>query len=423
MGFKIVEILINDAREKILVQDYMPLYYPNLFITTDYRGRSPNTQDKVLRHIALFCMYLENQSIDLVNRLEQRPNSVYLTDFEISRFIADANFSKSTLDKKYSGVRILEKGFEYVSRSHTEQRCEAVRDYLEFLYEKLGDDKSRAAAAIDLKKRINRKIKSASPAWKKRRNNDLIGLSDLCRHRLLEATFPEFPDNPFTADSLKYRNYIIILLGLELGLRRSEMLLIKISDLMWHNNQIAIVGLEDETIDPRKFGPRLKTNERVLPLTDNLAWAIRTYIDDYRSKKNTKSNSKKHPFLLVAHHRNEGQPMSIKAVDGLFNRLGEVFPELAGIHPHALRHDAVFSLLQSMKVELDRLTPEDRTTQTQKVLTYAFGWGPDSDMPSLYGAKYWKEEADKAILKRSDRFKKIREQVELSLKKGTTSAK
>jgi hypothetical protein len=33
-----------------------------------------------------------------------------------------------------------------------------------------------------------------------------------------------------------------------------------------------------------------------------------------------------------------------------------------------------------------------------------FGWSPDSNMPGLYGAKFWKEEADKAIQKRAERF-------------------
>ena len=62
------------------------------------------------------------------------------------------------------------------------------------------------------------------------------------------------------------------------------------------------------------------------------------------------------------------------------------------------------------------LTPEDRTTKVQKVLTYAFGWSSESNMPSLYGAKFWKEEANKAMKKRSDKFKAIRESVETEVR-------
>ncbi|OWL84021.1 site-specific integrase [Halopseudomonas aestusnigri] len=412
MSYQVVEIRLNGGREKVLVQDRVPLYYPNLLVTHKFRNRSPNTQDKLLRHIALFHEFLDSLSIDLISRLEQRPKSAYLTDSEISRFMVDAHLSKITLDKKHAGVSLLEKAYEFVGSAHAEQRCETVRDYLDFLYERLGDEVTREDAARDLKKRFNRKIKSARPAWKRTRNDEIKGLTKEQRESLLEVAHPESNANPFTTGAHKYRNYIIVLLGLELGLRRSEMLLIKLSDIMWHINQIAIVGLEDESIDPRKTGPRPKTNERMLPIPDELARAIQKYVDTYRRTEASASDANNHPFLLVAHHRNEGQPMSIKAVDGLFNRLGETVPKLAGIHSHRLRHDAVFTLLRSMKEDLGALTPEDRTTQTQKVLTYAFGWRSNSEMPGLYGAKYWKEEADKAVKKRSENFQRIREEVE-----------
>ncbi|HCV41433.1 MAG TPA: site-specific integrase, partial [Pseudomonas sp.] len=62
-----------------------------------------------------------------------------------------------------------------------------------------------------------------------------------------------------------------------------------------------------------------------------------------------------------------------------------------------------------MREELAALTPEDRTTQVQKTLTWMFGWSPESNMPGLYGAKFWKEEADKAIQKRAERFTSSRQ--------------
>ena len=70
-----------------------------------------------------------------------------------------------------------------------------------------------------------------------------------------------------------------------------------------------------------------------------------------------------------------------------------------------------------MRDELEKLTPEDRTTKVQKILTYAYGWSEESNMPGLYGAKFWKEEADKAMKKRSDKFKSIREGIEAQINK------
>ncbi|UZJ44207.1 site-specific integrase [Marinimicrobium sp. C6131] len=418
MGHQTAEIRINGARRKVLVQERMPVYYPNLYVTLEQSGRALYTQQKYLEHIGRFEDFLEYESIDLINRLEERPESRYLTDSEISRFVVNATLNKSTLDSKYIGARLLPAAYKTVGRAHAQQRLEAVRDYLKFLYDKLGDEATRDAAVDDVERRFNRKIKAARPAWKKSKNDDMKGLTNQERDRLLEVMHPESAENPFTNEALKLRNYIILLLGLDMGLRRSEMLLIKLSDIHWHNGQLSVVDLESDEIDPRTLAPQFKTHERMLQMNDDLVWVIREYVDTYRVLKKGPSKATNHPFLLVSHRRNEGSPMSVKALDGILPRVRKVVPELAHVHPHILRHDAVYTLLESMREELEALTPEDRTTQVQKVLTYAFGWSPESNMPSLYGAKFWKEEADKAMKKRSDKFKAIREGVETEIRKG-----
>jgi integrase len=420
VNHQIVEIKMNGARRKVLVQELIPLYYPNLYVTQEKFARALNTQQKHLEHIALFEDFLKFETIDLIVRLEERPMPRYLTDSEISRFVADAALNKSTLDKKYSGARLLPKAETTVGRIHAQQRLEAVRDYLHFLYDKLGEETTRDAAIDDLERRFNRKIKAARPAWKKRKNDDIKGLSSLERDRLLEVMHPENAENPFANKALKLRNYIILLLGLDLGLRRSEMLLIKLSDIHWHSEELSVVDLEDHEIDPRTLAPQFKTHERMLPMGDDLTWALKEYTDTYRVSKKSPHKAKKHPFLLVSHRRNYGCPMSIKALDGILPRVGKVAPELTHIHPHILRHDAVCILLESMRDELNALTPEDRTTKIQKILTYAFGWSEESKMPGLYGAKFWKEEADKAMRKRSNRFKAIIESIETRIRKENT---
>ncbi|MBL4797306.1 MAG: site-specific integrase [Oleispira sp.] len=420
MTHQIVEIKVNGARRKVLVQERTPIYYPNLYVTQEKSARALNTQQKYLEHIGLFEDFLKFETIDLIVRLEERPKPRYLTDSEISRFVADAALNKSTLNKKYAGIHLLLKTNETVGRIHAQQRLEAVRDYLHFLYDKLGEETTRDAAIDDLERRFNRKIKAARPAWKKRKNDDIKGLSSLERDRLLEVMHPACAENPFANKALKLRNYIILLLGLDLGLRRSEMLLIKLSDIHWHSEQLSVVDLEDHEIDPRALAPQFKTHERMLPMSDELTWALKEYADTYRASKKRPSEAKKHPFLLVSHRRNDGRPMSVKALDGILPRVGKVAPELTHVHPHILRHDAVYTLLESMRDELDILTPEDRTTKVQKILTYAFGWSPESNMPGIYGAKFWKEEADKAMKKRSDKFKAIIESIETEIRKGNT---
>ena len=420
MSYRVIEQVVNAARRKLLVQDHIPVYYPNLYVTFELSGKALETTKKYLEHLAVFEDFLAFSSIDLISRLEQRPKSQYLTDSEISRFVSDAGFNKVTLAKKYAGMRLHPTSYESVGKIHAKQRIEAVRDYLAFLYDKLGDHWTRNEAVDDVKRRFNRKIKAASPGWKKMRIDGIRGLTITERDRLLEVMHPESAENPFADEAIRLRNYIILLLGLDMGLRRSEMLLIKTSDIHWHSRQLSVVNLEDESIDPRTMAPQFKTHERMLVMSDDLYEAISQYESKYRYRKTHTgpSQAKKHPFLLVAHRRSEGKPMSIKALDGVFPRAGKVVPELAHIHPHILRHDAVYTMLESMREELEKLTPEDRTTQVQKVLTWMFGWSPESNMPSLYGAKFWQEEADKAMKKRSDKFKAVRESVETGIQNG-----
>lgn len=415
MSHQIVEVRINGARGKVLVQEHMPVYYPNLYVTLELAGRALNTKHKYLEHIGLVEKFLAHEGIDLIARLERRPSSRYLTDSEISRLVADAALHKSVLDKKYAGARLLQSAYKIVGRVHAQQRLEAAREYLKFLYEKLGDEVTRYTAIDDVEGRINRKIISARPSWKKNKNEDIKGLTDQERERLLQVMHPSSVENPFANEAIKLRNYIILLLGLEMGLRRSEMLLIKLSDISWHKKELSVVNLENEGIDPRTLAPQFKTHERILVMGDELLFAIKTYVDTYRTNKNRPPAAKEHPFLLISHRRNEGKPLSVKALDGIFPRASSATPELTHVHPHLLRHDAVYTLLESMRKDLEKLTPEDRTTQVQKVLTYAFGWSSNSDMPGLYGAKFWKEEANRAMQIRSDNFKAKREKKNIKL--------
>lgn len=417
MGHQTVEIMINGTRAKVLVQNMVPVFYPNLYATQMLSRRALNTQKKYLDHIGLFEDFLEFESIDLISRLEERPESRYLTDAEISRFVSDAAFKKTALDKKNKRARLLPAAFEPVGRVHAQQRLETVRDYLDWLYDKLGDQYSRGKAVDDVKRRFNRKIKAARPAWRKTKVDDMKGLTRQERDRLLEVMHPDSVDNPFANKALKLRNYIVLLLGLDMGLRRSEMLLVKLSDISWHSGQLAVINLEKEEVDPRHEAPQFKTHERQLVMSEELIWAIKEYVDAYRVSTKGRSEKRKHPFLLVSHRRNEGMALSVKALDGVLIRVGSVAPELNHIHLHVLRHDAVYTLLESMRDELEALTPEDRTTQVQKILTFTFGWSPESNMPGLYGAKFWKEEADRAMKVRSDKFKVIRAAIEVKISK------
>ena len=78
MDSQVIEQIVNGARRKLLVQDCIPAYYPNLYITMEHSGRALETTKKYLEHLIVLEQFLSFSSIDLISRLEQRPHSQYL---------------------------------------------------------------------------------------------------------------------------------------------------------------------------------------------------------------------------------------------------------------------------------------------------------------------------------------------------------
>ena len=58
MSYSICEIVVNAARQKILVQAHIPVYYQNLYITREMGKRSPNTQQTFLSHVIALLEFL-----------------------------------------------------------------------------------------------------------------------------------------------------------------------------------------------------------------------------------------------------------------------------------------------------------------------------------------------------------------------------
>lgn len=91
---------------------------------------------------------------------------------------------------------------------------------------------------------------------------------------LREVIGPGAKRNPFKS-SLKFRNYLIVELMLAIGIRRGELLKIKLSHLpRGPKVTLSIERTPDDPEDTRRNEPRVKTLEREIPLPKTLTKAL-----------------------------------------------------------------------------------------------------------------------------------------------------
>ena len=361
------------------------------------RVRSPNTQQRFLSDLLVFFAWLKAERIDLEARLQQRPKPKYLTESELARFSSKAHWTKETLEKMNSNTRLHPAAYRQVGALQAESRMVAAKNYLSFLYEALGHPEDRLDQIAFIRKRIDLSIKESSPAWK-RRPLEAKGLTPEQEEVLLNKLHPESEVNPWPkTEIIRVRNYLIIMLLYNLGIRRSEMLGIKLSDIDFRTNRIQIIHRPNDPDDRRVLEPLVKTNERSLPVREELMAVINQYINMRRGVKRAKS----HPYLILAHGKSEGTPFSIKSVDAVFNNAKKAFPVLKCVTPHTLRHHDVYQTSKTVAEQTKGLPIEDRVQMERRVLIYKYGWSENSLMPNRYGQKQYQEQAEKAMLARN----------------------
>ena len=401
----------NETRVKLLLQDSVPVYWPCLYILKKMRVRSPNTQQRFLSDLLVFFAWLKAESIDLEARLNRRPKSQYVSESELARFSSQAHWTKETLDKLFSGVRLHPAAYRQVGAPQAESRMITVKNYLCFLYEALGDSNDRLDQIKWMSKRMDLSIRESRPAWK-RRPMEPKGLKPEQEAVLLSKLHPDSEDNPWPkSEAIRVRNYVIVLLLFNLGVRRGEMLGIKLVDIDYRQNRIQIIHRPNDPDDLRASEPGVKTDERKIPASEELMAIINRYIEKHRRLK----RAKMHPYLFLAHGKAEGAPLSIKSVDAVFNTAKKAFPVLKGVTAHSLRHHDVYRTSKEISEQTKGLPIEDRMQIQQRVLTTKFGWSATSNMPDLYGQKYHQEEAEKAMEVRN---KKLLEGSSLSNKES-----
>lgn len=201
-------------------------------------------------------------------------------------------------------------------------------------------------------------------------------LSEEQVNRLLSICHPGNVENPWKVP-YQDRNYLIVLVLLLLGIRRGELLKLRVADCVLSGAipEIRVERSPDDARDPRRNEPQVKTESRQLPCDRALAGLLNTYI--CRTRRAI-PGADKSPFLFLSRN---GTPMSLARVNGLLTQVGAAHAEFHDLHPHCLRSTCATNFrARALRAGLD----EERV---EKHMMYFFGWrSSDSIRPYVWHA-------------------------------------
>ncbi|MFG0862002.1 site-specific integrase [Pseudomonas mosselii] len=375
----------------------MPLYYPNLYLTTQVRNssRSSSTLTNSAGHLCAFLQAMDEAGVDLLARMSA---GYVLEPFEVEAL--RGTFQRRLLDQpeKKHGISFFSSRAP-VSKEVMHARVGVTTKYLDWLAKQY----LRAPRDPDELARILQALKELRPINKKRNTvKRKRGLSDVGVAAVIELLRPGSRLNIWEDPATQVRNRLLFSVMYELGIRRGELLNLKIEDLDFGANQLSVMRRADEKDDPRPDQPLVKTNDRLLPVKTVLMNELRRYITDYRRHV---PGAKRHGFVFVTHKSGptQGQPLSIVNYKNIVNSLREAVPPLADFSGHDLRHywnERFSRLMETAGVS----EPEEELMRSQLM-----GWKFGSGSAKHYIQRYVEKKASEHSLKMQEENMKIPE--------------
>lgn len=410
-----VKTIVTSSGERLpilLGRDALPMFEPTVFSLSEVRSRNraSNTIDSYLRSVMVFLLFLDLRNINLEERLKV---GQLLSLGEIEELVGICRLPVEKIHSMLDEVQVVSKqttssvvsleklrkhpsnNYEMrIDGSSAATRLRNIRDYLKWLclvrISKHGIDASLRLSLESSIQYTSNAIEARLPsgAYKHSKIDQREGLEPEVVSRILEVINPQSQENPWSDEHSKYRNELIILWLLNCGLRRGELLNVRISDLNFRESTVVVVRRADDLSDPRTNQPKVKTRGREIPLSTGLLDKTNAYI---MNKRSAIRGARKHEFLFVA--SDSGVPLSIPSLNKIFTVLKKKFPELANqLFPHILRH--TWNDIFSEEMDKNRVGEE----QEKKARSYLMGWSETSGTAATYTRRHVRKKAQAASL-------------------------
>ncbi|MBG0752213.1 tyrosine-type recombinase/integrase [Pectobacterium carotovorum] len=387
-----VDKFILDSGERYCIvinkESGIPLYYPNLYLTTRFRntGHAVSTIESKAVNLSLFYRFLENNNINIESNIF---SGLYLSGGDIDRLIT--YLSRVSDLRKNMNLKSND-----VSKRTLCHRLDSIIDYLSWLTEEL--------LQYDLSKCGNylykfiKSIKIRKPMYHKNKyseSNHLKTLSDNAINEIMEMIDYQSPKNPFKP-IVRNRNAIIIQVLSELSIRGGELLNIKIEDINFQKKRLYIRRRADDISDSRLNQPLVKTLARLLPLSNKLASDLKSYIDcDRKFFAKDKTG-----FLFITYKSGpfRGEPLSISGYHKIISKIGDECHLLKRLTGHQFRHTWNYKF--SCLMDLQDVSEREQEQMREKLM----GWKEGSGTASIYNKRFVEEKAHEASIRLQNRL-------------------
>lgn len=383
-----------------------PVYETVIFTISELRSQNlaSNTIEQYLRAIKIFLMFLDSRDIDFTERLRsgailnlsELDELCYLCRFPV-KIIENMLLEKKTgsvvrsLDRHK--LKVGMKTCDEVETYTVSIRMLRIKEYIEKSIDRVlqRNDLDVSTYSLLSSRRVVflRSFKTRIPVKRERGYvNKREGLSRELREYLLDVIDADSKYNPWVSQFVRKRNELMILFLYYLGLRKGELLNLKITDFDFRKNEVWIMRRADDIEDPRINQPKVKTMARKLPMQDELAQKAKEYIYNERSKI---TGARKHQFLFVSDRK--GQPLTIPALDKVFFVLRENTKKIPdNFSAHVLRHTWNDKFSEDM--EKRKVKEKDE----KNLRSYIMGWSPTSGTAAIYTKRYVREKANEILL-------------------------